>query len=70
MIYDPNNITTKGIMVNANKGKQIKKTKIVTTPNKVKTVEFGKMGNYGTQEKTKSVVRTKPGLLSKIKNIF
>lgn len=70
MIYDPNNITPKGMEVGANKGKPIKKTKIVTTPNKVKTVEFSKMGSYGKQERTRSVVRKKPDILSRIKNLF
>ena len=70
MIYDNNNITPKGMEVGASKGKPIKKTKIVTTPNKVKTVEFGPMGSYGKQERTRSVVRKKPDILSRIKNLL
>lgn len=70
MIYDPNNITPKGMEVGASKGKPIKKQKIVTTPNKVKTIDFGPLDYYGKQERKRSVVRTKPSILSRIKNLF
>lgn len=65
--YNQSNITPQAQLIGANKGKPIKATKVVTTPNKVKTISYGAIGTYGKQERTKSIVKTKPSKLSDIR---
>lgn len=65
--YNQSNITPKAQLISANKGKPIKSTKVITTPNKVKTITYGAMGTYGKQERTKSVIKTGPSKISDVR---
>lgn len=57
--YDSNNYdknSTMAQLIYAGKNLKIRKSKIVDTPRKTKTVTYGPVDYYGKQTKTKSIV--------------